>query len=245
MFADGDGFFGRKEESTHVRRKAQWGRGSMKITAVFEDSAPNEVRCHVRKSGNAEYVKTLSVPTFIHLLRSAEEDVALKRIGKLPLGFLDGAVTEDQMEAILHVPGAKRPFKYFGSTYVIPFPDLVFHFKSGAGKVVKSHVYALKGKPNGNAVLYHYPFGNVYEDGRICWGRNILPDVSCLKEFEQCVLLFFSADTNDDLYSRPTVELNGKKQQLDQRSLLEYLKDRDTFPKELLSKSGNRTINTI
>lgn len=205
----------------------------MKITSVIDSTSAN-VRVVIENDGT-EVTKTVTFKQYREACSAiGEYATAIPRVGRLPQGFYDGGASDGSYEAIIKVPAGKRPFFYFGKEYCIPFPELVFHFHQSAGEGRKTKVWAAdeKGK------LYRYPFGNVYNDAKICWGRNVVPKVECLKDFDQLVALFFSASTNDDMYHPIHTVIDGKEVSLRQRDLVEVLSKMDAFPTEWLHPFG-------
>ena len=63
----------------------------------------------------------------------------------------------------------------FGVPKQVVFPDLAFLFKVREGMVSASFCFALKRDESGMigpaSRLCYYPFGNVYDNGKICWGK--------------------------------------------------------------------------
>lgn len=198
----------------------------MVITSVLNTDSEYVDVC-VQNNGQ-EVRKTLSLNDYRRTCSelTMREEHVVHRVGALPAGYVDGGVEEDYHEAIIRVPAGKRPFIYHNKEYVIPFPTTVFHFTTIRGKAHSTRVWFADEEGR----LYRYPFGNVYKDNRICWGGNRLPDVHNLKDFDKYVSIFFSASTNDDLYSGVKLVVDGKKVPLAQRDLLESVSVRDTFP---------------
>lgn len=199
-----------------------------RIIATMESGKPDEVRC-VIQDGEKEVVKTLSFEDY----KSTVLGVGVSRIvrvGQLPFGFVDGGAAQGQFEAIIEIPGGRRPIFYFDKEFLVPFPKLVFYLFAENNHVVSSCVVA-KGK---EGRYYYYPYGNVYQDAHICWGGNALPLIENLKDFDKIVNLFFSAGTKDDLYRGPKMTVEGKEVVLTQRDLIKYVSAMDAFPEELL-----------
>lgn len=211
----------------------------MKYTATFTDKSA-DVFLTIGKADGSQVQKTVPFEKFVDVLKDEDEKRGrkIKRIGKLPNGFIDGGVDGDDMEVLIHVPKGIRPLEYYGTTYVIPWPDLVFYLRSTKGKVTTSRLFCVDGIPNGQSKLLFYPFGNVHGDGKICWGQNVLPKVKRFCDFDEIVSLFFSADTNDDLYNTFVLKQGHKKKELTQRELLETLKSMKEFPTKYLRDTG-------
>lgn len=202
----------------------------MEITAIMSSERTDEVTCIIKKGDGEEIRKVISYEDYAKSVIGVLGEDRVCRVGQLPRGFVDGGANERCIEALISVPAGKRRFSYLGEEYLIPFPEIFFHFLADSDGTVKGTKCACKMGDD----LYHYPFGNVYEEGRICWGGNVLPKVNCLKQFDLLVELFFSATTNNDLYSGPVVMKEGKAYRLSQRELIEHLQGVNEFPKEWL-----------
>lgn len=223
----------------------------MVITCKMESSQPQRVDCVVEEDSGSVFKKIISMDDFTKMILTATddaEDSRISRLGTLPQGFIDGGMELGNMEAIMYVPPRKEIVNFFGTTYVVPFPALIFHFFVSNGKLTKSLVFATKVNSMeqlGNETpLFHYPFGNVYNDGKICWGNSVLPVINSLKQMDEYVSLFFSSGTNNDLFHSIETKSKGKPVKLDQRSLLELLQGKKSFPKTFL-KSATRTLGNL
>lgn len=214
----------------------------MKITAVLSTESANA--SVVIEQNGKEVKKTISINDYRRICSelNVAEGQKVRRVGELPAGFYDGGVNEDVYEAIIKLPGGKRPLFYHAKEYFLPFPDVVFYFKatSTSGNVTSSKVWFLDREEK----LFKYPYGNVYQDGSICWGGNVLPRIRCLKDFEKLVTLFFSAATNEHLYKETEALIDGKKVVLMQRELIDYVSKKEDFPMDLLVPYG-RSIKEL
>ena len=223
----------------------------MKVTATIDTKYPQAVRVHCEDDDNIAVLKHISYQDFVELLtESYKHDGAVNRIGTLPIGFIDGGYEKitSTYEAIMHLPAQERPMKYFDKVYIVPFPDLVFYLKAQKGNVTTSKVFALEsGDTTENAKLYRYPYGNVYDDGRICWGsnRNTIPRVHCLKDFEKVVTLFFGAETNNDLFQSPKYEKDGVLVDVSQTELIQLVEGKEKFPVEFLNPCRIGTMKNL
>ena len=124
------------------------------------------------------------------------------------------------------------------------FPDLAFLFKVREGMVSASFCFALKRDESGMigpaSRLCYYPFGNVYDNGKICWGNTVFPKMTSIKDAEKLIQSFFDAETNNDLYQNRIVEHPEFKEQ---SGLLETLKEMEVFPQKWLKENGNQLSN--
>lgn len=72
-----------------------------------------------------------------------------------------------------HRPRKKTAIFLEGSDtpVIVPLPDLLLFRRSSEKGQPEYRVYAVKGRPADlEARLFHAPFPNVYDDGRVCWG---------------------------------------------------------------------------
>lgn len=88
--------------------------------------------------------------------------------------------------------------------------------------------------------LCYYPFGNVYDNGKICWGNTVFPKMTSIKDAEKLIQAFFDAETNNDLYQNRIAEHPEFKEQ---SGLLETLKEMEVFPQKWLKENGNQLSN--
>lgn len=204
----------------------------MVLNAMMEgDSYFREVSVRLEDKGIVT-CKKIPMAEFLSLLQNSAVMGQVMRIGRLPQGYYDGALSpaENTFKMAVSIPAAVRPIQYFDTVYVVPFPALMFIFCVATGRINVSEVVALDTDvPQEDSIVYHYPFGNVYNDGKICWGNIALPSISNPLELPKAVSAFFASETNNDLYEI----VDGRQQ----RQLLEELSNADTFPKRYLRKN--------
>ena len=222
----------------------------MKVVATMDTKTPSVVSVHCEDEDNIAFIKNISYHSFLELLQKStvEDENVTVRMGTLPEGWYDGGYNDvtGTYEAIIHVPAAEQPFNYYEKSYILPFPDLVFYLKAQKGRITASKVFALADPIKKGDRLYRYPYGNVYEDGRICWGKNKkLPEITCFKDFEKVIQLFFAAETNNDLYKSPNFSRNSEKVELSQSELIQFLTGKTEFPVEILNPSIKGTVENL
>lgn len=204
----------------------------MVLNAMMEgDSCFREVSVRLEDKGIVT-CKKIPMADFLSLLQNSAAMGQVMRIGRLPQGYYDGALSpaENTFKMAVSIPAAVRPVQYFDTVYVVPFPALMFIFCVATGRINVSEVVALDTDvPQEDSIVYHYPFGNVYNDGKICWGNIALPSISNPLELPKAISGFFASETNNDLYEI----VDGRQQ----RQLLEELSNADTFPKRYLRKN--------
>jgi PRTRC genetic system protein B len=147
--------------------------------------------------------------------------------GVMPLRFK--MIGNEKQITWYHPP--QKKFLYFTKQMSIedgfyPLPGLVFSLNDS-----DLSVYAVNEIPNEKTILYHAPFGNLYEDGSVCWG-NVDVDVKqtdfkkICKHIEN---LFFKSKfthTNSDKITKSNLV-----------TLFNSLKDKDCFPMDELLPS--------
>ena len=145
------------------------------------------------------------------------------------------------------LPASMQMMQYENTQYDVCVPSLVFSFHVDTGRLEKTRVFVLKDdKPTGNSVLYRYPFGNVYDDGRVCWGSNVFPDILEIKRLEMVMTLFIHSPCNSDLYN--SEKCIGVKD-IPLRELFEQLHNKQDFPEEYLmpikKQRGNMCLKDL
>lgn len=187
--------------------------------------------------------KSILYDDFITIISESTLRDSFIQIGKLPEGYYDGCLNMDDsgFECQVVVPKGIKPLIYYGTPFLIPFPSLFFHFTVKNLVLVKSYVYALDSdKVSDQSKLYHYPFGNVYNSGLICWGSNVMLGYRNIRDCEKIISTFFGSSTNDDLWNSEHINCSLNKSLMVQRGLLEYLNELKEFPRNLLRNNGMR-----
>lgn len=121
----------------------------------------------------------------------------------------------------------------------IPFPPCLFVFDICDELIKKTYLFALK-SPNvlSTDMLCHFPFGNVYTDGHVCWGRVTLPKISKPTDLVGVINVFFDSRFNGDLMERHSYTAIQGTNISGFNSLIGYLKNKDMFPIEMLRQTG-------
>lgn len=183
--------------------------------------------------------------------KSAIELPKCVRIGKVPVGFYDGAILKESehlsAEVLIVLPKSRQVMQYENTRYDVHVPSLVFYFSISKSKIFHTKIFALKDeRPNEESQLYVYPFGNVdVYGGSVCWGSNCLKDIQCLKDLEGVIALFLQSECNSDHYRN----LESNKLDIPLRGLFEKLKEQDHFLDEWLmpckNESGVKTLGEL
>lgn len=174
------------------------------ITTVLRPDSSNTVVVSIQNTDGEVITKNVAFDDYLKMLDDSTVSTHVGTRLHLPENCYDIKCADSQnFSIILTVPAQLFPITYLRDNhYVIPFPRLLFAFNVVDTKLVESRVFAIPGDSSidDDTIVYHYPFGNVYESGRICWGSNSLPDVDDPGDCRVITQLFFSAPTNDDLW---------------------------------------------
>lgn len=173
------------------------------------------------------------------------------RLGKVPMGYYDGAISVENgkldAKVLIILPKGRQIMQYEQTRYDVFVPSLVFYLTVSKSRINTAKVFAIKDdRPDEKSLLFVYPFGNVdTSSGSICWGSNTLKNITCLRELDEIVALFLQSECNEDHY-RP-----GESCSLDVplREIFERLKKADCFSEELLigreNKYNYRTLGDV
>lgn len=155
-------------------------------------------------------------------------------VPKLPKGCIAlNIVDEANYETLIRIPGAKRVITYKSyvngdSTYSVPFPDMLFHFRVSKQQITRSKAWALNRKGD----LCRFPYTNVHSDGSICWGSYTKPIIVGPSNIDKAVELFYTSTFNDHLYG-------GKGTVAD---LFTSVQGKRVFPQRYLKKTSDGSL---
>ena len=217
---------------------------SLLMSSTIDLDNPDTVKVQIDGQGElASLCKTICRDDFIRLLSRKDDGVVKTRIPRLPQGTVDVAwANKDNYSISIFVPAEKRPTAYMReeNSHLLPYPNLLFYFEVGQGVMLTSRVFAVRDNYwaiGEDTELCYFPYGNVYSDGKICWGSN--DSIANLKDgvkgLERVIGVFFNGIMNNDLYSRD-------KTRYQKDSLERLLSDMvllDSFPAEMLSGTGH------
>lgn len=194
-------------------------------------------------------VNTLSAEQFSSCFIKEQDKTTIQRVGPLPYQMYDVIhYAKDSYVLAFVLDQAKRPMFYEmrdqnQTTFrgLIVYPSLFFTADIGSGILRCLRCFALKEAKRNEVFeateLYQYPFGNVNSfDGKVCLGGNQLTGITGYADaIEKITNLFFSAGSNNDLYS-------GNTKAISQYDLI--LKCRKKFPSSCLSPT-RMTVNQL
>lgn len=125
---------------------------------------------------------------------------------------------------------------YGTSRHTIPTPNTIF----GLGfrnSVLTTSLVGTTVMPafSLETTLKDYPFGNIYNDGRVCWGSAEIGHIDSIVQVNDVISEFYNASFNGDLFRSP----NGESL----RSYIESLEGQQFFPSQDLRSHPN--YNTL
>lgn len=128
----------------------------------------------------------------------------------------------------------------------VPFPTCLFAFSINGGRLNGSKVFATSGSSilKDTDPLFCFPFGNVYEDGRICWGSNRIPPANTPLAVTGIINLFYDAPFNGDLFDIAGVRYPNS-DVYNFHTLIGYMNGKDSFPYSLLQKTRLQVKNLM
>lgn len=132
---------------------------------------------------------------------------------------------------------ARRDEKASTTQIRIPFPICFFIFNVKGNRVQKSNVFATRSSIlKEDDQLYRFPFGNVYNDGSICWGSNKLGVINSPLSLVGVIATFYDVPFNGDLFDNHII--NYPPDVAGFHSFINHLNGKDVFPSTLLVKAG-------
>jgi hypothetical protein len=162
--------------------------------------------------------------------------------GILPSGTKFYAGTKNAYRIGIQVPAKVRTaefrlYDYGLRTVTVPFPEILFVFSVNGQRIIHSKLFACI-PPVGRSYdrLYRFPFGNVYENGDICWGSNTHPQVTEPIVLDAVVGRFFTSVFSGHLV-HGTNMFHPPEGVVNLRTLLEHLEGKEHFPDRVLKTS--------
>lgn len=209
----------------------------MKVKSLI-DSEQENVIVQMESDNGVVEKKTISFASYVEYINNTVSGNEGLRIGGMPRGYYDSEIIDNSnFKAVLVIPKQKTELFYSDARFYIPYPTLVFRFVVQKGKVTGSEVFSVKGAASEESRLCHYPYTNVYDSGRICWGSNSLPKCHALADLDALTALFFSAKCNDDLFSPERLLKGCEVYQGNVRAFLQKMSEYEEFPDDILKET--------
>lgn len=145
--------------------------------------------------------------------------------GLLPANCIAVSQCSTERYFFLWYPETRAYVSYGGKEYVdFPIPRMVFGIRLlTTGRVAGCSIGVVADEtPTPKTAMYRYPFSNVYNNGNVCTGNNVLPrykNQTTLANFPSYLL---GIPDNDDYFDR-----ENNKKGLGRAELMELLKDKE------------------
>lgn len=169
--------------------------------------------------------KDISPLDFYFSLCSGMELKGMVPSGFLPAHCLHVSIMGDLEELVIWNPDLRADLAYLEKKYPdFPIPRLVFRVQIlGTGRVTSCSVGVVADEvPTPDTKMFFYPFANVYPDGRVCSGNNILPKYKDLRSLERFPQYLLAIPDNDDMY-----DMEKNRLRLGHAELMEHLRDKE------------------
>lgn len=202
----------------------------------------------IEEKTGIQTIKYVSMESLASVLHASLETKKMCSVGPIPFGYYNAKICVEGggfgCRAILIVPKKVHRITYMNTAYDIELPSTVFGFWVEKYCLIRTKVFCMENRvPSGKCRLYHFPLGNVREDGHVCWGNNPLPRIERLLDLESLIIRFFAYPFNSD-YFQPGLQCRIKDYNL--RDLCEYVHRTGEFEeKKLLEpivQAGVRTL---
>lgn len=190
------------------------------------------------KTRDGVSTKTISVAA---LLAELSRDMEITT-GILPAGTKFYAGTRNSYRVGVQVPAKVRTADFTlhevgARRMTVPFPETLFVFGVKDKRIMDSSLYACVppvGRPYDR--LYRFPFGNVWENGNICWGNAAHPEIGEPIVLDSVVSRFFTSVFSGHLVNGANM-FNAPEGVVNLRTLLEHLSGQEHFPDRILKPS--------
>ena len=199
------------------------GRNSETVIRLSPSTA--EISVEQYKDGVVCY-KTVSPESLMNCFWESRLQSEVYPSGFLPEHCIAVNVGKEHRWYFVCCPQRFENISYFGKEYEhFPLPRLVFGFcrETETGTVCQVRLCVVsEGRLSGDSPTFHYPFSNLYGEGRVCIGRNTLPVYKDPSKLHTLAGYILRMPNNNDNYSAANNRLK-----LQYRGLLEHLKDKD------------------
>lgn len=217
-----------------------------KLHFILDDELPGGVQIEANENGIIKN-KTISINDFVRSITSSIDRV-LSLDYVLPKNCIRFFCKGDIIGIVFTVdkciaPAIHKTFEG-NNTFILPYPNLLFitYYNLISCKLTSSKVYALKESSRDNPELFYFPYGNVYDDGKICYGDNeiLLKKQRLDLATKEFVDVFLSSPYNGDLY-----QLNNTAYFCSLADLFKELNNKQKFPEEMLTSTKQNLSDVI
>lgn len=122
---------------------------------------------------------------------------------------------------------------------MVPFPNCLFCFYVNRRRIQNTIVLSMPTRLGSETdTLNRFPFGNTYDDGRVCWGQVRLPDITTPMSLVGVVASFFDAPFNGDLTDSDPFRVPSGVNVSNFWELVNHLEGATSFPQNMLRSAG-------
>lgn len=194
------------------------------------------VTAHFRTNDGVLTTKTIAIADLLVLLRNNMESTT----GILPSGTKFYTGTKNAYSIGIQVPAKVRTAQFRLHdlrTLTVPFPESLCVFSVYEQQITHSKLFACI-PPVGRTddPLFRFPFGNVSENGEICWGDIRHPKIVEPIALDAVVGRFFNSVFSGHLVNGTNM-FRTQDGIMNLRTLLEHLEGKEHFPDQLLKVS--------
>ncbi len=229
------------------------------IKQKFFDFTKGEDYLTIKLAANGARIegKTIKNVSYETLAKSIKNETSLDTkylplMGSDYIGIRRYLVSKGKHYVFVEATPSIREIGYAGSSDTepvlmkVPFPGILFVMtlkENSEGDLQldsnECRLFALDGPMfNDSAVLYKYPFTNVYNDYRICWGHtldNINVKNMNILQGAGLLHLFLTSINNEDLWSSSNYKLDNKPSSC--KVLFQELEKDRTFNSKAMTKA--------
>lgn len=185
--------------------------------------------------------KNISQGDLLNCILNSRKDTETHWTGFLPEHCFQAAIRDGTTTYFIRYPGLRADLTYFGTVYEgFPLPRLVFAFRrdNGTGKILSVRLAVVRDERlSGVTETFFYPFSNVFGNGGICLGNNVLPVYKDPGRLCTLASLILGFPNNNDMFDQRKNKLG-----MEYRELLEHLKDKepDYYYSHVLVSNGKK-----
>lgn len=190
-----------------------------------------------KKDGGITY-KEISPLDLYGIIKMSYTYKEMLASGLLPANCLYVAMNSTEKIIAIRNDELRADLSYKDKVYSnFPLPRLVFRVRLlDTGRMADCAIGVIADEePTMNSLMYRYPFSNVYSDGKVCTGNNVLPKYKKLTSLRYFPRYLMELPDNDDMFS-----VENNKLHLNHLQLLEHLQDKDPayYYSDILVPSG-------
>lgn len=198
---------------------------SMRDTILRISPSQKAILVEVHKPGGIVSYKEVSPIDVYYAINGSYSSSMLLGSGFLPEHCLHVSLGMAEKHFVLWNPDLRADVTYRDVEYQnFPIPRMVFWIRVlDNGKIAECAIGVVADeKPTPESEMFRYPFSNVFPDGMVCTGNNVLPKCRKLSALASFPRYMLGLPDNDDMFSSENNLLH-----LGHLELMEHLKDKE------------------